>query len=64
MKKNFFIIIFLIFGLVQKSFAYSSDPQQFIQEVVDEAIQKNIKRKNYLNWLCELLISKGWHIIH
>ncbi len=39
MKKNFFIIIFLIFGLVQKSFAYSSDPKQFIQEVVDEAKQ-------------------------
>ena len=37
MKKYFFIIIFLIFGLVQKSFAYSSDPKQFIQEVVDEA---------------------------
>ena len=37
MKKKFFIIIFLIFGLVQKSFAYSSDPKQFIQEVVDEA---------------------------
>ena len=39
MKKNFFIIIFLIFGLVQKSFAYSSDPKQFIQEVVDKAKQ-------------------------
>ena len=39
MKKNFFIIIFFIFGLVQKSFAYSSDPKQFIQEVVDEAKQ-------------------------
>ena len=39
MKKNFFIIIFLIFGLVQKSFAYSSDPKKFIQEVVDEAKQ-------------------------
>ena len=37
MKKNFFIIIFLIFGLTQKSFAYSSDPKQFIQEIVDEA---------------------------
>ena len=36
MKKNFFIIIFFIFGLTQKSFAYSSDPKQFIQEVVDE----------------------------
>ena len=39
MKKNFFIIIFIIFGLVQKSFAYSSDPKQFIQEVVDKAKQ-------------------------
>ena len=39
MKKNFFIIIFFIFGLAQKSFAYSSDPKQFIQEVVDEAKQ-------------------------
>ena len=39
MKKNFFIIIFLIFGLVQKSFAYNSDPKQFIQEIVDEAKQ-------------------------
>ena len=39
MKKNFFIIIFFIFGLVQNSFAYSSDPKQFIQEVVDEAKQ-------------------------
>ena len=36
MKKNFFIIIFCIFGLIQNSFAYSSDPKQFIQEVVDE----------------------------
>ena len=39
MKKNFFIIIFFIFALAQKSFAYSSDPKQFIQEVVDEAKQ-------------------------
>ena len=37
MKKNIFIIIFFIFGLTQKSFSYSSDPKQFIQEVVDEA---------------------------
>ena len=36
MKKNFFIIIFFIFALTQKSFGYSSDPKQFIQEVVDE----------------------------
>ena len=39
MKKNFFIIIFFIFGLTQKSFSYSSDPKQFIQEIVDEAKQ-------------------------
>ena len=37
MKKNFFIVIFFIFALTQKSFAYSSDPKQFIQEIVDEA---------------------------
>ena len=37
MKKNFFIIIFFIFALAQKSFAYSSDPKQFIQEIIDEA---------------------------
>ena len=37
MKKKFFIIIFFIFGLAQKSFAYSSDPKQFVQEIVDEA---------------------------
>ena len=36
MKINFFIIIFFVFGLTQKSFAYSSDPKQFIQEIVDE----------------------------
>ena len=36
MKKKFFIIIFLILGLTTKSFAYSSDPKQFIQEIVDE----------------------------
>ena len=37
MKKKIFIIVFFIFGLSQKSFAYSSDPKQFIQEIVDEA---------------------------
>ena len=37
MKKNFFIIVFFIFGLAQEGFAYSSDPKQFIQELVDEA---------------------------
>ena len=37
MKKKFFIIIFLIFSLSQKSYGYSSDPKQFISEVVEEA---------------------------
>jgi len=37
MKKNFFIIVFFIFGIAQECFAYSSDPKQFIQEIVDEA---------------------------
>ena len=40
MKKNFFIIIFFILftSLLQtKSYAYSSDPKQFIAEIVTEA---------------------------
>ena len=40
MKKNFFIIIFFVFFsfiLPNKSEAYSSDPKQFIAEIVDEA---------------------------
>ena len=40
MKKKFFIFVFFIFSifLFQNSVsAYSSDPKQFIQEVVDEA---------------------------
>jgi len=39
MKKKIFIIIFFIFGLAQESLAYSSDPKEFIQEIVDEAKQ-------------------------
>ena len=37
MKKKFFIIIFLIFTLAQNSYGYSSDPKQFISEIVQEA---------------------------
>ena len=40
MKKKFFIIVFFIFFsfiLPNKSNAYSSDPQQFIAEIVNEA---------------------------
>jgi len=37
MKKKYFIIIFFIFSLSQNSYGYSSDPKQFISEIVDEA---------------------------
>ena len=40
MKKNFFIIVFFVFIisiLPNKSNAYSSDPKQFISEIVAEA---------------------------
>tara|TARA_B100000029_G_scaffold102917_1_gene93414 strand:+ start:1842 stop:2438 length:597 start_codon:yes stop_codon:yes gene_type:complete len=38
MKKSFFIIVFIIIlGLTQKTFAYSSDPKLFVQDIVDEA---------------------------
>ena len=63
MKKNFFIIISLIFGLTQNCYAYSSDPQQFINEIVIEAkkfllqqIPKSSKKKNWRKSLRKLLI--------
>ena len=37
MKKKIFITIFLFFGLSLKAFAYSSDPKEFISEIVAEA---------------------------
>jgi phospholipid transport system substrate-binding protein len=37
MKKKIFIIIFFIFGFAKSSYAYSSDPKQFISEIVNEA---------------------------
>jgi phospholipid transport system substrate-binding protein len=37
MKKKKFIIIFFTFLLTQNAFAYSSDPKEFISEVVGEA---------------------------
>ena len=47
MKKIFFITIFLIFSLTQKSYSYSNDPKQFISEIVEEAktilIESNTK---------------------
>ena len=36
MKKNIFITIFYIFALTQNAFSYSSDPKEFIAEIVDE----------------------------
>ena len=62
MKKNFFIIIFFLFSLTQKSYGYSSDPKQFITEIVDEAKKilvdsnsKEFKTKNFANYLFEKL---------
>ena len=38
MKKNFFIIVFFIFFIFpNKTIAYSTDPKQFITEIVNEA---------------------------
>ena len=43
MKKIFFITIFLIFSLTQKSYSYSNDPKQFISEIVEEAKEILVK---------------------
>ena len=37
MKKKFLIIVLIFFSLLTKSFAYSTDPKQFIAEIVEEA---------------------------
>ena len=37
MKKKFFLITLIFFFLTSKSFAYSTDPKQFIAEIVEEA---------------------------
>ena len=66
MKKNFFVIILFVFGLTQKSFAYSSDPKQFIQEIVDEAKKilvdsnsKEFKTKELSRMALETVDIKG-----
>jgi len=66
MKINFFIIIFFIVGLTQKSFAYSSDPKQFIQEIIDEAKKvlvdtnsKEIKTKKLSEMALKTVDIKG-----
>ena len=37
MKKNFLIFTLFIVTLTQKVYGYSSDPKQFISEIVNEA---------------------------
>ena len=66
MKKKIFIVIFFILGLSQKSFAYSSDPKQFIQEIVDEAKKvlvatntKEFKTKRLSEMALETVDIKG-----
>ena len=66
MKKNFFIIIFFILGLTHKSFSYSSDPKQFIQEIVDEVKQvlvdtnsKEYKKKKLSEMALKTVDIKG-----
>tara|TARA_Y100000590_G_scaffold375013_1_gene439660 strand:+ start:201 stop:794 length:594 start_codon:yes stop_codon:yes gene_type:complete len=47
MKKKIFIIVFFVFALAREGFAYSSDPKEFITEIVNEAkkvlIESNTK---------------------
>jgi len=69
MKKNFFIIVFFIFFTVvleNKSYAYSSDPKQFISEIVDEAKKilvesnsKEFKTKNLSELALKTVDIKG-----
>ena len=66
MKKNFFIIIFLILGLTHKSFSYSNDPKQFITEIVDETKKilnatdsKEIKEKKLSKMALKTVDIKG-----
>ena len=66
MKKKIFIIAFFIFGLSQKGFAYSSDPKQFIQEIVDEVKKvlvatnsKEFKTKKLSEMALKTVVIKG-----
>ena len=69
MKKNFFIVVFFIFftvALANKSYAYSSDPKQFISEIVDEAKKilaesnsKEFKTKNLSELALKTVDIKG-----
>ena len=66
MKRNFFVTIFFVFGLIQESFAYSSDPKQFITEIVNEAKKilvatntKEVKSKKLSALALETVDIKG-----
>ena len=69
MKKNFFIIVFFIFFsfiLPSTSDSYSSDPKQFISEIVDEAKKilvesnsKEFKTKNLSDLALKTVDIKG-----
>jgi phospholipid transport system substrate-binding protein len=54
MKKKFFIIIFLIFSLPEIALAYSSDPKDFISEIVEEA-KKILTKENTKEFKAEQL---------
>ena len=66
MKTKIFIAVLLIFFFQQKSFGYSSDPKQFIQEIVDEAKKvlvetntKEFKTKKLSEMALETVDIKG-----
>ena len=66
MKKNFFIIVFFISSITNQLYAYSSDPKQFIQEIVDEAKKilvdsnsKEFKTKKLSEMALETVDIKG-----
>ena len=70
MKKNFFIIIFFIFGLTQEAFAYSSDPKQFISEIVEEvkgilveSNTKEFKNKKNVDFIFGP-VKKHWAVLY
>ena len=66
MKKNFFYIIFFLLALTAKSFSYSSDPKEFISDIVLEAKAiltkentKEIKSKKLAEMALKIVDIKG-----
>ena len=62
MKKKIFIIFFLIFSFTESSFAYSSDPKQFITEIVAEA-KKILVETNSKDFKAEKLSEMALKIV-